>query len=98
MYQTPKSIDFDYFKSKEIFDTFPDKVCYIPECNEGDETDRYTKNDILRLCDGDELKAEIVFAMLSWEHPEMVLDSWDEDDESELEIIRKERNLSNGGK
>ncbi|MPM06321.1 hypothetical protein SDC9_52620 [bioreactor metagenome] len=83
---------FDYFKSRELFETKPDEVCYIPENNEGDIEDRYTRNDIVEMCDGDELKADIVFDLLSWEYPGCILDQWDEEDDEALEELRRERN------
>lgn len=82
----------DYFKSREIFESSPDEVCYIPENNEGDPDDCYTRNDIVADCGGDELKAEVVFDLLSWEHPGCILDQWDDEDDEALEELRRERN------
>lgn len=40
----------------------------------GDESDFWTRNDFVDLCEGDELKAEMVFGMCSWESPGCILD------------------------
>lgn len=79
-----------YMKSYDAWERDPDGVCYIPENNEGDPDDCYTKNDFINLCDGDEIKAKIVFDLCSWEHPECILDQWDEEDEEDL-LELKER-------
>lgn len=73
-----------YMKSYDAWESDPDEVCYIPENNEGDPDDCYTKNDFINLCGGDEIKAEIIFDLCSWEHPECILDEWDEEDEEAL--------------
>lgn len=74
------------FKDGYIYDNFPDKVCYIPECWDFEEDGAgITANDILEMCDGDKLKADIVFDRCEWEHPNTVLIEWGEEEERMLE-------------
>lgn len=53
-------------KDEEAFLNYPDKVCYIPELSEG----RYTRNDFLAFCDGQEELARECFYAVDWQHPE----------------------------
>lgn len=73
------------FKDGYIYDNFPDKVCYIPENWDFDEDGPgITANDILEMCDGDKLKADIVFDMCEWEHPNTILVDWGKEQEAVL--------------
>lgn len=77
------------FKDGEIYDKFPDQVCYIPENWDFEEDGPgITANDILEMCDGDKLKAGLVFDLCEWEHPNTVLVRWDEDDDRALAELR----------
>ncbi len=73
------------FKSWTNFESFPDRVCYIPE-NWDFEYDGsgYTGRDILEQCDQDPIKARMIFSMCQWQHPSTVLGEWDEGDEEAL--------------
>lgn len=75
-----------YFKSRDIYETKPDAVCYVPALAEDDEPG-LTRNDFLDLCGGDQLKADIVFDLCTWEHPATILDQWDDEDEKELQEL-----------
>lgn len=69
--------DYDKFANE------PDQVCYVPEFSqEGDEP--ITRNYIVRLCDGDLYKAEMVFERCEWEHPATILAQWNEHDDEIL--------------
>ena len=83
------------YKSSFVFgaEEMADHICYIGEHSyedallddyEFDESDFWTRNDFVDLCEGDELKAEMVFGMCSWESPGCILDQWDKDDEAAL--------------
>lgn len=81
-----------YFKQKGEWDDFyPDEIIYVPEYNICSKEYVFTKQDLINECDGDELKAELLFYRLEWQCPNTELESWDEEDEAELEQIRKER-------
>lgn len=70
------------------------KTCYTHE-NPTSITDCYTRRDFLELCQGDALKAEIVFSLSDWQHPPTILDEWDAEDEERLRQLRKERCAAN---
>lgn len=76
------------FRSETNFVRFPDRVCYVPENWDFDDGPGYTANDFLMLCDGDHVKAEIVFSLCDWQHPSTVLGEWDEDDELALQDLK----------
>jgi len=80
------------FKSWSNFEKYPERICYIPE-NWDFETDGdgYSGQDILDLCDGDPIKARMIFSLCSWQHPSTVLGEWDSDDDfALLEAHREE--------
>jgi hypothetical protein len=63
----------DIFKDEEAFLSRPDDPCYVPEL-----TDRvYTRNDILKICKGNEELATDLFNELDWQHPESLLEDWE---------------------
>lgn len=74
-------------KSREIWDTDPDAICYIPESAES-PIEGFSRNDIVEMCAGDEMKAYMVFDLLDWQSPSTVLGEWDEDDDSALSSMR----------
>lgn len=89
-----KLIGFEYgeqgyiYKSKKIFSELKDdEVCYIPEYyNINNEPvlcdcDRYTKSDFLNLCDGNIQKAEFIYYTVDWQHPEVLYDEVDWEEE-----------------
>ena len=86
------------FKSYLNYKTNPDEVCYIPENYDpewdpysGKIKEGYTANDILKLCNGDQDLADMVFSLCDWQHPSTVLDEMDEDDDRALLEIKKEK-------
>lgn len=92
------------YKSPIVFEDveMADHICYISEYCYGDaladdyvfdEMDFWTRNDFVDLCEGDEVKAAMVFGMCSWESPGAILDQWDKDDE---EALNNERANYNG--
>lgn len=60
------------FKDEEAFFNRPDDVCYIPELSDT----VYTRNDILRECNGQEDIAEEVFQTVDWQHISSLLEDW----------------------
>lgn len=74
-------------KSSKIWDSDADAICYIPESADT-PTEGYSRNDIVRMCDGDDLKAQMVFDLLEWQSPSAVLGEWDIDDEEALANFR----------
>lgn len=66
----------------------PNAVCYVG-AHVDDPSDCWTKNAIIAACDGDEVKAEIVFDLCEWESPYTVLASWDDEDEAALDEIKR---------
>lgn len=74
-------------KSSKIWESDPDAICYIPESADT-PTEGYSRNDIVRMCHGDDLKAQMVFDLLEWQSPSAVLGEWDIDDEEALANFR----------
>lgn len=58
-------------KSPEIFydPNRRSEICYVPEV----WVSRYSHNDFLLLCDGDEERACELFELVVWEHPETIM-------------------------
>lgn len=79
------------FRNENNFFNHPDRVCYVPENWDFDDGPGITGNDIIDLCAGDKLKAEVLFSQCDWAYPSTVLDQWDEEDMEDLERIRKQR-------
>ncbi len=67
------------YKNDEAFENKPEEVCYIPELSD----EKYTRNDFLELCTGDEELARTLFNYCDWQHPETVIDEWIEEEEWE---------------
>lgn len=85
-------MNIDYFKSGETWNSIlSDEICYIQENNDMCKDCIYTKGELVEMCGGDELKAEVVFGLLSWQSPSAVLGEWDEDDDKALEELREDR-------
>lgn len=78
------------FLSVSNFEKYPDRVCYIPENWDFDEGPGITANDIISLCEGDKLKARMVFELCDWQYPSAILAEWDHDDDLALESKREE--------
>ena len=76
------------FKSEPNYADFPDRVCYVPDLWDFDLGDGVTGKDILTLCNGDVLKAQMVFDRCDWQHPSTVLAEWDHEDDLALEEKR----------
>lgn len=77
------------FISASNFKKYPDRVCYVPENWDFEEDGPgITGQDIIDLCDGDKLKAQMVFELCDWQHPSTVLGEWDHDDDVALEELR----------
>lgn len=70
------------FKDSFAFENEEDMPCYVPELVDT----YYTKNDILRLCDGSVNIARKIFYQLNWQLPESLLD--EELQDGELTICR----------
>lgn len=85
-------MNLDYFKSGETWNSIlNDEICYVQENNDMCKDCIYTKGELVEMCGGDELKAEVVFGLLSWQSPSAVLGEWDEDDDKALEELREDR-------
>lgn len=79
------------FKSETNFQHHPERVCYVPENWDFEDGNGITGQDILKLCDGDEILAETVFNLCDWEFPSTVLDQLDEEDYQRIAAIHGER-------
>ena len=79
------------FKSESNFEKYPDRICYVPDLWGFDYGPGVKGTDILELCNGDALKAQMVFDRCDWQHPATVLAEWDLDDDLALEQTRKEQ-------
>lgn len=79
------------FKSRVNYEKYPNRVCYIPEDWDFEEGPGYTALDILKECDGDKDKADIVFDLCDWQHPCAVLGEWDQDDQLALIAVKEKR-------
>ncbi len=87
----PEEVD-GYFRSQSNFEKHPSWICYIPENWDFEEDGPgYTGEQIIRLCDNDPIKASMVFSICSWQHPETVLDEWDEYDEEVLQEMHRKK-------
>ncbi len=60
------------YKNEETYRNHPDQVCYIAELSDT----KYTRNDFLKLCDGNEAMAQELFDGCNWQHPEALLEEW----------------------
>lgn len=60
------------FKDEEAFFNRSDDACYIPELSDT----VYTRNDIMRECNGQEDIAEEVFRTVDWQHISSLLEDW----------------------
>lgn len=58
------------FKDSAAYAKSLDQVCYIPELTDS----KYTHQDFLDLCNGQEEFASILFNDVDWQHPETALD------------------------
>ncbi len=78
------------FKSESNFAKYPERVCYVPENWDFDDGPGITGKDIIDLCKGDLLKAEIVFDRCEWQFPSTILDNeWDISDDQWVEELRR---------
>lgn len=68
------------FKDEDAFKNSPNEPCYVPELSDT----VYTRNDFLRMCNGQEEIAEQVFDAVDWQHPETYLDEQWKGNEPEL--------------
>lgn len=79
------------YKNDEAFRRSMDRVCYIPEYSRlsyfDEETNedveygahtKYTRRDFIKLCNGNEKLAEMLFDDVDWQHPESLLEEWSE--------------------
>ena len=60
------------YKNWEAYDTDPAAVCYIPEMS----NTKYTREDFVRLCGGNEELAREIFLEVDWQHPESLIEDW----------------------
>ena len=58
------------FKDAHAFHCEPKEPCYVPELS----NEIYTREDFLRICNGQPEIAGIVFEAVDWQHPETYLD------------------------
>lgn len=71
-------IEKEYYREGNIFkDAYaflnnPEEVCYIPELSDA----KYTRNDFLRICNGQVSFAEELFDQVDWQHPETVYEDF----------------------
>lgn len=68
------------FKDEEAYHQYPERVCYIPELSDS----KYTRNDFLDLCGGNESMAKELFDGCDWQHPESLMEDWIRNDEWEI--------------
>ncbi len=87
---TPEVIEREFYSQGMIFKDeeayynkdHPDRICYIPELDD----DLYSRNDFLKICNGQEEIADVIFFQCDWQHPETCLqDQWFE----ELDVCPK---------
>lgn len=69
------SYEKEFFQQGYIFKSFANfqrkkGVCYIPELSDK----KYTYEDFLYLCGGNNVLAEYVFETVDWQHPESFID------------------------
>ena len=67
------------YKNWEAYDKDPSEVCYIPEliCYIPEMSDtKYTREDFVRLCGGNEELAREIFLEVDWQHPESLIEEW----------------------
>lgn len=57
-------------KDEVAFIAHPDQVCYVAELSDTP----YTHDDILALCDGQEMLAQLCFDCLDWQSPSTWVD------------------------
>ena len=80
------------FKSASNFSKYPERVCYVPENWDFDNGPGCTAKDFLTLCEGDPIKASLLFDECDWQHPSTVLDEWDRyRDELRMDEVLAER-------
>jgi len=80
-----------WFRSESNFAKYPQRVCYVPENWNFEDGPGITGQEIVDLCDGDHLKAEMVFNLCDWQFPSTILDEWDREDNAALEVLRTGR-------
>jgi hypothetical protein len=59
-------------------------IIYITDEDEDGIHTACSRQDFIDLCEGDEIKAKVIFDLCSWEHPETQLDQWDDHDDEAL--------------
>ena len=64
------------YKDEEAFLFSEDDICYIAEDDYPEEEIRYTRKDIMRICENNWNTARIVFYLLDWQHPSSVYDEY----------------------
>ena len=80
------------FKSASNFSKYPERVCYVPENWDFDNGPGCTAKDFLELCEGDSIKASLLFDECDWQFPSTVLDEWDRyRDELRIDEVLAER-------
>lgn len=65
------------FKDWDAYQNRPNDPCYVPELSDT----VYTKEDFLRLCNGQKSFADELFEGCDWEHPETLFEDWRINDE-----------------
>jgi len=57
------------YKDPNAFYKKSNDICYVPELSD----ERYAYRDFLRIANGREKVAEILFDMVDWQHPETLM-------------------------
>lgn len=65
------------FKDWGAYQNRPEAPCYVPELSDT----VYSRNDFLRICNGQEDLAEQLFEGCDWQHPESLFEDWVVNDE-----------------
>lgn len=60
------------FKDEDAYRNRENDTCYVAEGSDN----RYSANDILKICEGRQDLADELFDELDWQHPESQLEDW----------------------
>lgn len=61
------------FKDWDAYQNRANAPCYVPELSDT----VYSRNDFLRICNGQEDLAEQLFEGCDWQHPESLFEDWE---------------------
>ena len=60
------------YKNPNAYHNDKSAVCYVPELSDA----VYSRNDFLRICNGQEDLAKQLFEGCDWQHPESLFEDW----------------------